>query len=317
MIILLSKYKNIIALVCFCAISLALSWLTMGAVSVSSAQGSDSLERNLSTLLTPVYFCSSIISSISSGISRVGTVFASVFQKPVEKNRLKTLESKVEQLEIQLDMERADYRRLKEFYENSNMAEGPGIDENSSIDAMTDSEQVHNFRLAAKVIAVEPTDWFRYLTIDKGEKDGVAEDMAIIAWPDSVIDTPYLTGAVIGKVVDVQKRSAKVQLITDRLSIVAVTIGSQGDLALMRGKSVKENCVIDEILLTTHDMLKEGDAVVVDERSSVFPPGMLVGWISSIEEKGIEEKGTYFCRIVIEPAFKFNKLREVMVLRNN
>ena len=317
MIILLSKYKNIIALVCFCAISLALSWLTMGAVSVSSAQGSDSLERNLSTLLTPVYFCSSIISSISSGISRVGTVFASVFQKPVEKNRLKTLESKVEQLEIQLDMERADYRRLKEFYENSNMAKGPGIDENSSIDAMTDSEQVHNFRLAAKVIAVEPTDWFRYLTIDKGEKDGVAEDMAIIAWSDSVIDTPYLTGAVIGKVVDVQKRSAKVQLITDRLSIVAVTIGSQGDLALMRGKSVKENCVIDEILLTTHDMLKEGDAVVVDERSSVFPPGMLVGWISSIEEKGIEEKGTYFCRIVIEPAFKFNKLREVMVLRNN
>ncbi len=317
MIILLSKYKNIIALVCFCAISLSLSWLTTGAVSVSSAQGSDSLEHNLSKFLAPVHFFSSAISSIWSGVARVGSVFVSVFQKPVEKDRLQALESKVEQLEIQLDMERADYRRLKEFYESSNMAESPGVDENSDIDAVTDSEQVHNLRLAAKVIAVEPTDWFRYLTIDKGKKDGVAEEMAVIAWPDSVIDTPYLTGAVIGKVVDVQKRSAKVQLITDRLSIVAVTIGSQGDLALMRGKSVKENCVIDEILLTTHDMLKEGDAVVVDERSSVFPPGMLVGWISSIEEKGIEEKGTYFCRIVIEPAFKFNKLREVMVLRDN
>jgi rod shape-determining protein MreC len=210
-------------------------------------------------------------------------------------------------------MERADYKRLKEFYESSNMAESPGVDEDSNI---TDSEQVHNFRLAAKVIAVEPTDWFRYLTIDKG-KNEVAEGMAVITWSDSVMDTPYLTGAVIGKVVNVYRRSAKVQLITDRLSIVAVTIGSQGDLALMSGQPVKGNCVIDEILLTTHDMLKEGDAVVVDERSSVFPPGMLVGWISSIEEKGIEEKGTYFCRIVIEPAFKFNKLREVMVLRDN
>lgn len=286
----------------------------MGAVSVSSARGSDSLEHNLSKFLAPVHFFSSAISSIWSGVARVGSVFVSVFQKQVEKDRLQALESKVEQLGIQLDMERADYRRLKEFHESSNMAESPGVDENSNI---TDSEQVHNFRLAAKVIAVEPTDWFRYLTIDKGKKDGVAEDMAIIAWPDSVIDTPYLTGAVVGKVVDVQKRSAKVQLITDRLSIVAVTIGSQGDLALMRGQSVKENCVIDEILLTTHDMLKEGDAVVVDERSSIFPRGMLVGWISSIEEKGIEEKGTYFCRIVIEPAFKFNKLREVMVLRDN
>jgi len=317
MIILLSKYKNIIALVCFCAISLALSWQTMGAVSVSSAQGSDSLERNLSMLLTPVHFCSSIISSISSGVSRVGSVFVSVFQKPVEKDRLQALESKVEQLEIQLDMERADYVRLKEFYENSNMAESPGIEENSNIDAVTDSEQVHNFRLAAKVIAMEPTDWFRYLTINKGKKDRVGEDMAVITWPDQAIDTPYLTGAVVGKVVKVDDSSARVQLITDRLSIVAVTIGSQGDLALMRGQPVKENCVIDEILLTTHDMLKEGDAVVVDERSSVFPPGMLVGWISSIEEKGIEEKGTYFCRIVVEPAFKFNKLRKVMVLRDN
>jgi cell shape-determining protein MreC len=59
-----------------------------------------------------------------------------------------------------------------------------------------------------------------------------------------------------------------------------------------------------------------GDAVVVDERSPTFPPGMLVGRISSIEEKGIEEQGTYFCRIVVEPAFKFNKLKEVMVLKD-
>jgi len=109
----------------------------------------------------------------------------------------------------------------------------------------------------------------------------------------------------------------KFRLITDQWSVVAVTIGSQGDMALMNGQPIKENCVIDEILLTTNNFLKKGDAVVVDERSSIFPPGMLVGRISRIEEKGIEEEGTYFCRIVVEPAFEFSKLKEVMVLQYN
>ena len=307
MLIIISRYKNIIALLCFCAISLALSWLTMGAVIKPSAQGSSSLEHNFSTILTPIHFFSSIISSISSRVARVGSIFAALFQKPVEKDRLEALENKVEQLEIQLGAERDKYGRLKEFYERSGLAE----------ETVPEKTQVNIFRLAAKVIAVEPTDWFRYLTIDKGENDGVTEDMAVITWPDSVMDTPYLTGAIVGKVTDVHKYSAKVQLITDQWSVVAVTIGSQGDMALMNGQPIKENCIIDEILLTTHNFLKKGDAVVVDERSSIFPPGMLVGRISRIEEKGIEEEGTYFCRIVVEPAFEFSKLKEVMVLKHN
>jgi len=124
----------------------------------------------------------------------------------------------------------------------------------------------------------------------------------------STTGTSYLAGAVVGRIVDVQPRSAKVQLITDRLSVVAVTIESLGDLVLLRGQPETENCVIDEIPSTTHDRLKKGDAVIVDERSSIFPPGMLIGRISSIE------KGIHFCRIEVQPAFIFNRLREVMVI---
>jgi cell shape-determining protein MreC len=90
--------------------------------------------------------------------------------------------------------------------------------------------------------------------------------------------------------------------------VVAVTIESLGDLVLLRGQPETENCVIDEIPSTTHDRLKKGDAVIVDERSSIFPPGMLIGRISSIE------KGIHFCRIEVQTAFTFNRLREVMVI---
>jgi len=92
------------------------------------------------------------------------------------------------------------------------------------------------------------------------------------------------------------------------MSIVAVTIKSLGDLVLMRGKPENEGCGIDEIPSTAYDALTVGDVVTVDERSDIFPPGLLVGRVSRIKRE-IE-----FCPIEVEPAFNFRKLREVMVV---
>ncbi len=290
MFILLNRYRNIIVFVCFCIVSLALSWVTAGA--------NNSIKHKVSPLLAPAYLCSSAISSVWAKTAHVGSAFTSVWQKPVEKVRVQKLESQVEDLRRQLEMEReANRRRLEELQEVfTGLSEGT-------------AESDPTFKLMpAKVIAVEPTDWFRYLTINKGSKDGVDVDMAVITRSELAGDVPYLSGAVVGKVVEVQSHWARVQLITDRLSVVAVTIGSQGDLALLKGQPEFENCAIDAIPSTTHDMLAEGDAVVVDERSSIFPSGLLVGTISSIE------KGTHFCRVEVQPGFRFGKLREVMVV---
>ena len=280
-------------------ISLALSWVTVGAVRTTGAN-SNSLKHKVSPLLVPVYFCSSRISSAWSKTAHMGSVFTAAWQKPVEKKRLQELEHKVEQLKRRLEMERnTNRKRLEELHEVfANLTERT-------------VESDPTFRLKpARVIAVEPSDWFRYLTIDKGSADNVAVDMAVITRSEPAGDVSYPTGAVVGKIVQVQNHSARVQLITDRLSVVAVTIGSQGDLALLKGQPETENGAIDGIPSTTHDMLKIGDAVVVDERSSIFPSGMLVGTISSME------KSTHFCRIEVQPAFKFGKLMEVMVVLN-
>lgn len=265
----------------------------------------NSLKHKLSAALAPAYFCSSVISAISARVAYLGSVFISIYQKPVEKTQLQRLESEVEILKHQLDSEKDRNRELEELYEvYTDLTQG------------SDSEAAGTFRLIpARVIAVEPTDWFRYLSINKGKKDGVDVDMAVITRArvdlkpvPTVIDAPHLTGAIVGRIADVQQNSASVQLITDRLSVVAVTIESLEDLVLLRGQPETENCVIDEIPSTTHDILKEGNAVIVDERSSIFPPGMLAGEITSIR------KGIHFCHIEVQPAFKFGKLREVMVV---
>src|SRR5688500_5012508 len=65
----------------------------------------------------------------------------------------------------------------------------------------------------AQVIAREGVPWFRNLTIDKGQKDGV------------VLNAPVLgVGGVLGRVVAVGPKAAKVQLLLDRDCGVGVRI---------------------------------------------------------------------------------------------
>ena len=309
------KYKTIAILVCLCAISLILSWLTVGTTHTIESH-SGFLKHRLSAFVSPIYYGSSVISFISNKIEYVGSIFVNIFTKPLQKEQIQELESKVEDLKRQLDEQMARNRRLEEQYEayasltqvGGQRPLGPENPEDSA-PTIENPESETAFRLLlARVIAVEPTDWFRYLTIDKGTRHGVRVDMGVITRSDFIVDLPHLTGAVVGRVIEANRSSSKIQLITDRLSVVAVTIESLGDLVLLTGQPETENCSIDEIPSTAYDKLKIGDAIIVDERSSIFPPGMLIGKLSSIE------KGTHFCSIDVQPAFRFRKLREVMVV---
>jgi len=277
--------------------------------------GSNPIKNALSFLLIPNSFIERIISTFSSKLSDLWYFVSCMFQKPIQFEELASLQNTVDTLNRQMAEEKSRSKRMERLWKFSN--------------SLTEVDPSFKF-VPARVISIEPTDWFRYITIDKGKEHGLSADMAVITQsifpPPKSVTTPVrrtkqdnvlfssqstnrlMTGAVIGKIKSVQPNSAKVQLITDRLSVVAATIGPLRDLVLIKGKPEVEKCTIDEIPSTTHDMLYEGDAVIVDERSSIFPPGMLVGWISSINRE------TQFCHIEVKPAFSFSRLREVLVL---
>jgi len=296
-----SKYKGIIIFVGFCVASLILSWSNPNREdenpSFSGLPGNP-IKDTLSVFLVPNQIFERIISAISDKIGDIGYFFVRVFRKPIQMEEFESLRSSIETLNLQLNEERSKNRRLERLWKFSN----------------TLTEVNPSFRfIPARVIAVEPTDWFRYITINKGRNHGINVDMAVITQamypPPKPMDfTKLMTGVVVGKVRSVQSNSAKVQLITDQLSAVAVTIGPLRDLAILKGQPENEMCIIDEIPSTTHDILSAGDAIVVDERSSIFPPGILVGWISSINRE------TQFCHIKVRPAFKFSRLNDVLVI---
>jgi len=297
------KYKNLITLVCLCIISLILSWSYVPDHNVETLTkpGNNTVKNALTLFIVPNQLIERGVSYIADELSGAWYYMVGVFQKPVKEEEFEALQSSIESLNLQLDEERSKNRSLEQLWRFSR--------------GLTEVKPAFRF-VPARVTAVDPTDWFRYVTIDKGRNHGISVDMAVITQvmyppPKSMTTTKLMTGVVVGKVSSIQANSAIVQLVTDRLSVVAVTIGPQKNLALLKGRPEYEDCTIEEVPSTTHDMLSVGDPVTVDERSSIFPPGMLIGWITAIDKR------IQFCHIEVQPAFKFSRLKDVLVVLNS
>jgi len=305
MSLLSNKYKSLITLVFLCVISLIFSWSYSpkyeGDFSAINEIPSNPIKSSLSLFIVPNQIMEHTISYISDKLVDAGGFIADLFRKPAEEEEFDALQHSLGSLNFQLEEERQKTKNLERLWRFRN--------------SLTEVNPSFSF-LPARIIAVEPTDWFRYITINKGRNQGIAVDMAVITQvmfppPKSMTTTKLMTGAIVGKISSIQANTAKVQLITDRLSVVAVTIGPQRDLALLKGRPEKEDCTIEEVPSTTHDMLNQGDPVIVDDRSSIFPSGMLVGWITAIDKK------LQFCHIEVKPAFKFSRLTDVIIVLNS
>lgn len=148
---------------------------------------------------------------------------------------------------------------------------------------------------AADVIGTSATADFRTVTIDRGTRDGIRADMAVIA-PE---------GAV-GRVVLPARSAAKVQLLVDRSAAVAVKVERTGAQGIAMGSG--ESLLRLEYVSTTADV-QAGDAVVTSGLDGVYPPGFAVGRVESVERAG----GT-FRAIRIRPAVRFSDLEKVLVV---
>jgi len=305
MTLLLKKYKSVIVLICLCIISLILGWSYVpkyeSGFYPASGMGNNPVKSSLSLFIIPNQIMEHTISFISDKLIDVGEFFVELFHKPIEEREFDALQHSLQSLNLQLEEEKQKSKGLEKLWEL-----GSGL-----------SKSKPTFRfLPARVIAVEPTDWFRYVTIDKGRNQGIGVDMAVITQvmydhSKSENAADLISGAVVGKVSSIQANTSKIQLITDKLSVVAVTIGPQRDLALLKGRPEHEDCTIEEVPSTKHDMLNQGEPVIVDDRSSIFPPGMMVGWITSVDKR------LQFCHIEVKPAFEFSRLSNVLVILNS
>ena len=150
---------------------------------------------------------------------------------------------------------------------------------------------------AAGVIGSGASPDFRTITIDKGTSDGLRPDMAVIA-----------PAGVVGRVVTPSARAAKVQLLIDRNAAAGALIersrvGAAEGVVEGTGSELRMNYVAG-----TADV-QVGDIVVTSGIDGIYPKGLRIGQIESVQRGGGQ-----FSAIVIRPAVDFASLEAVLIV---
>jgi rod shape-determining protein MreC len=166
------------------------------------------------------------------------------------------------------------------------------------LQAMLDFQQHYvAATVAAQVIGTSGSDLSRVLYIDKGSKDGLKPDQAVIT-PDGII----------GKLRDVFPHTSQVLLINDQTSGAGVLLATTRIRAILRGSTTGQILINN---LTPDSRIKPGEQVLTSGGDQVYPRGLPVGTIESIKPDPDHQPYTI---IQLHSAANLNQLEEVLVI---
>lgn len=148
---------------------------------------------------------------------------------------------------------------------------------------------------AAEIIGASSTPDFRTLTIDRGSRDGLRPDMAIIA-PDGVV----------GRIVVPSARAAKVQLLVDRNAAAGALIERSRAQGVVVGTG--EDRLRMDYVAESSDIVA-GDVVVTSGIDGIYPKGFVIGSVETVEKNGPSYR-----RILVKPAVNFSALEQVLIV---
>jgi rod shape-determining protein MreC len=144
--------------------------------------------------------------------------------------------------------------------------------------------------ITARVIANSGGAYVRSLMIHAGSENGVERGQAA------------MTGeGLVGRVSEVGRQAARVLLVTDLNSRVPVIVEGPQQRALLTGDNSERPCLR---YLNAGAEIKVGDRVVTSGQGGVFPPGLPVGVVASLDgeaprvEPYVEMSRVEYLRIV-------------------
>ena len=229
-----------------------------------------------------------VLTPIQSGINRAGSAayekirnYSNLQDALAENEELKSRVASLTEENNRLQLEQFELDRLRELY---------GLDQ----------EYMQYQKVGARVIAKDSGDWFQIFRIDKGARDGIRKDMNVIAG-----------GGLVGIVTDVGDNYATVRsIIDDSSQVYAMAMQSgtncvvEGDLTLYREGGLRLTHIPQD------GDVKEGDRIVTSNISSVFLPGLLIGYAAdiSVDSSRVTQSG------YLVPVAQFDTLQEVLVI---
>lgn len=150
--------------------------------------------------------------------------------------------------------------------------------------------------VSASIIGSSASTWFFSCLLDKGSADGVRKGMAVV--------TPL---GVVGQVVAVTPRTAKVLLMTDPNSGIDVIIQRTRARGIVSG-SLNTGIVLKYVKRS--EDIQVGDRLITSGIDGVFPKGLMVGTVIKVQK---QHRGL-FQFVEVMPAVQFSRIEEVLVV---
>ncbi len=157
--------------------------------------------------------------------------------------------------------------------------------------------------VVADVVAQDPSGFKRVIAVDRGSRDGLDEGMVVLS----------KGGSLVGTVSRVYEDFAWVRLVSDPNSAVNVAVLSEGgeEGAEPRGVAVGElRSRLSLEMLPPEAQIEEGDLVTTSGLGGNYPRALLLGSVSSVEEK----PQALSKRAKIEPAADLSALDTVLII---
>lgn len=166
------------------------------------------------------------------------------------------------------------------------------------------SETLKYKNFPARVIGRDPDNLFSAFIIDKGSKQGIKKNQAVIAYQDGV-------QGLVGKVVQVGRSESLVMPIYDGGAFLSARFAESRYEGIVSGQGNADHPLLMKyIKKRAKDEIRFGDVVVTSGLGGVYPKDIVIGRVSQVIFLDYETS----LSVEIEPAIDFSRLEYVFAV---
>ena len=217
---------------------------------------------------------------LKNWMSGNNTFFTNINNLQEENEELKKKNSELEKSLRELEIVKSENSTLKEYVNLK--------------DKYTEYETI-----PAYVINKDISNYNDTIVINVGKDDGIEVNMPVIA-----------DQGLVGHVISVTSKTAKVQTIVDTASTISCTLTTSRDNVIARG-TIEEKSTLKATYIPTSATVLEGNTIETSGLGGIYPKGIHIGTIKKvITGKNITDRYA-----MIETAVDFAKIDTVLVIK--
>ncbi len=151
--------------------------------------------------------------------------------------------------------------------------------------------------LPARIVLKDNMDWSRTIVINRGSRDGLTPNMAVVSG-----------AGLVGKIIRTGYAYSRVLLLIDSTFKVGARLRNSRFAGLLEGRGMNQ-LILN--YLPREAVFQENEEVVTSGLGGIFPAGYLIG---TVKKTHYEEYG-FYKYITVKPAVDFNTLELVAVVK--